>query len=90
MQCFPYKYVKTKRTKNIRFLPFFNSQTLARKNNPQVPVSSCAAFPLKERSHSSKISSKVFGGAENQELNLNCEIYPRKSRKLHISISIFR
>ena len=70
-------------------LKFFNSQAPARKSNPQAPVSPCAAISLKDRSHSSKISFKVFGGAENHELTLKCEIYLRNSRKLHNSISIF-
>ena len=42
-----------------------NSQVPARKSNPQAPVSPCAAISVKARSYSSKISTKVFVGAEN-------------------------
>ena len=57
-----------------------NSQAPVRKSNPQAPVSPCAAISVKERSHSSKISTKVFNGAENHIFTLNSEIYLRNSQ----------
>ena len=68
-----------------------NSQATARKSNPQAPVSLCAAISVKERSHSFKISTKVFAGAENHKVynqtqnffaELLCQGYCAQTAKL--------
>ena len=77
------EHIRDSKEFKIKFMIYFrvNSQAPARKSNPQAPESPCAAISVKTRSWSSKISTKVFVGAENPKLTLKSEIVLRNSRK---------